>query len=266
MIFINTRFLKDFIAYRILIEEDIDSLQAAAYVKVQGTDNLRRLWHPDVNSKLGSRRYRDLWLIAYRGMLAFVIGHEMGHIAIGYRDIDFDDPLVFDTREERDVRWACPQLTDASFQEKQRIEKRADDYAVNLISRFLFPDNIPPRRFLYELGAHQYMMFQLKNEFLNAVLVTKSPNIQRLMQWQLGDRLYRSLLASGEQADRGSVHVFYPRTHPSTLQRVIGSLDSLAQSSYSAFYNEGVGIGEELILLNQIINAECRRLSQKYLK
>ena len=51
----------------------------------------------------------------FRGMFAFVLGHEMGHIATGYRDIDFDDPLLFETREERDLRWACPQLKDSSF-------------------------------------------------------------------------------------------------------------------------------------------------------
>jgi hypothetical protein len=244
----------------------MESLQAAAFVKILGTDYFRKLWHPDINSKLKSRRYRELWLIAYRGMLAFVLGHEMGHIATGYRDIDFDDPLLFEDKEERDLRWACPQLIDPSFREKQMIEKRADDYAVDLIAEVLFPDNIPPHRFLYELGAHQYMMFQLRNEFLNAALVTKSPNIQRVLRWQLGDRLYRGLLASGEQADRGSVHVFYPRTHPSTIQRVIGSLNRLAQSPYSAFYKEGIGVEEELVLLNRIITDECRRLSQKYSK
>ena len=266
MIFINTSFLKDFIAYRMLIENDMDSLQAAAFVKIQGTDYFRSLWHPNINPKLKSRRYRDLWLIAYRGMLAFVIGHEMGHIAVGYQNINFDEPVFFENKAERDVRWACPQLTDPSHRQKQKIEKQADTYAVNLINQVLFPDDISPRRFLYELGAHQYMMFQLKNEFLNATLVTKSPNIQRVIRWQLGDQLYRGLLASGEQADRGAVQVFYPRTHPSTIQRVIGSLNRLSQSRYSAFYNEGIGIGNELGLLNQIINDECRRLSQKSLQ
>jgi hypothetical protein len=53
IIFINTSFLKDFIAYRMLIEDNkMGSLQAAAFVKIQGTDYFRNLWDPDINPKL----------------------------------------------------------------------------------------------------------------------------------------------------------------------------------------------------------------------
>lgn len=264
IIFINTHFLKKFIAYSLMVENDVSSLQAAAYVKLNRPDSFRELWHPAYNQKLQSRRYREMWLIAFRGTLAFIIGHEMGHIKIGSHQIDFHNPLGFENKEERDIRWACPQLVDPSYHRKQQIEKRADDYAVGLISRLLFPDNVSPRRLWYELGAHQYMLYQMKTELLSAIHVTDSQNIHRVMQYQLGNQLYQRLLASEERDDIGSVHVFYPETHPATINRIVESLQELTISRYSSYYGENFGVESELVLLNQLVNQECQRLRQRY--
>jgi hypothetical protein len=262
-IFIDTRLLKNFLSYEMLKEQQVDGLQAAAFIKVKGLYKLRDLWDPNRNSQLHSRRYRDIWLIAFRGMMALVIAHEMGHITIGPTHINYDDPLVFNNKQDRDTRWACPGLIDPSYLQKQQIERQADDYATSLLSKVVFPDNIQPKRFLYELGAHAYLSYQLKNELLGALQVTASPNIHRIMRYQLGSNLYNALLSSNSTRDRGSVHVFFPKTHPATVYRSMNSLKKLTNSPYSSFYGEGLGIESEFIFLRQIIDSECQRLQSR---
>ena len=260
IIFIDTNMLKEFLAYTMLLYyEKMKGLNSLAAIKVNGLDSLQKLWNPSLNTKLRSREINDLWLMAYRGALAFIIGHEMGHIHIGKLGLVEEEVGINVTGKDRDLYWACFDLLPLKYRELQEIETQADNFAVSLIGRILKP-NQP--RLWYELGAHTYLSYNVNKQILNALSSTKSQYIRNVLLIKLGPELYSKLLNQSSSSGKGSIHEFFPKEHPVTLRRAALSLGSLAQSQYSYFYGEPFPV--DIGLLEQITIGACQELKQKY--
>jgi hypothetical protein len=108
-IFVDTGMLKKYLASVMRkLDTSMPLVRAVADVRVQGLDNIRPLWDPGANPRLNLRVAVENWLNVYRGMLGFVLAHELGHIRIGRPAASEGTtaPTLSDKRD-MDLRWAC---------------------------------------------------------------------------------------------------------------------------------------------------------------
>jgi hypothetical protein len=201
-IFVDTGMLKEYLASVMRkLDTSMPLVRALAEVRVQGLDNVRPLWDPRANPRLHVRVAVENWLNFYRGMLGFVLAHELGHIHMGRQSANEGaDAPTLANKQDMDVRWACWDTLSAKFRSQQQVEARADRYAARLIVQILFPEGALRAPLLwYELGAQTYLLYTLNAQFLSALDHTESNYLRRAMQIQLG---VRAVCESGR--DRGA--------------------------------------------------------------
>jgi hypothetical protein len=265
-IFVDTGMLKEYLASVMRkLDTSMPLLRAVAEVRAQGLDNVRPLWDPAANPRLNVRVAVDNWLNFYRGMLGFVLAHELGHIHMGRQAATegTDAPTLADKRD-MDLRWACWDALSAKFRSQQQVEARADRYAARLIAQVLFPEGALRAPLLwYELGAQTYLLYTLNAQFLSALDHTESNYLRRAMQIQLGSELYARLTATEAHRRRGALHVLFPMKHPASVTRVEQLLDTLGQSPYS-YHHQRSSYGPELAGLRMVIDPACAELKRKY--
>jgi hypothetical protein len=240
IVVVDTAFLKALVATATLMAaRSLDTTQAVATVRAQGLDAFADLWDPARNPALLSAGPTQKWRLLYTGALAFVLGHELGHIALGPREAaPRAQPRPF-TGRDRDTYRACPSLIDPAHRARQSVEAEADTIAAELLGALpgqLTPQQ--PRRFVYELGAQWYFVYSMAQGLLSTLFVTESRFIHAYVKASLGPALYDAVLLTGRREDVGSVHVFFPFGHPPDYRRAAQSVGRLRSSPYSYFYGE----------------------------
>jgi hypothetical protein len=264
-IFVDTGLLKEFVAtvmYK--LATGVQLVNALAEVRIQGLDNVRHLWDPAVNPRLRMRAPVENWLNFYRGMLGFVLAHEMGHIHIGRADANAStDAPILSAEQDADLRWACWDTLAARYKSLQQVEAQADNYAARLIAQILFPEGALRAPLLwYELGAQTFLTYTLNKQALEALNQTESNYFRKAMQIQLGPELYARLPAR-EGRRQGALHVVFPKRHPGSVRRIEHLLDTLSQSSYSYHHGQS-SYATDLMALKMVIDPACAELKRKY--
>lgn len=264
-IFVDTGMLKEFVAtvmYK--LATGVQLVNALAEVRLQGLEKVRHLWDPAINSRLRMRVPVENWLNFYRGMLGFVLAHEMGHLHVGRSDANAStDALTLSTKQDKDLRWACWDTLSVKFKSQQQVEAQADHYAARLIAQILFPEGALRVPLLwYELGAQTFLTYTLNKQALEALNQTESHYFRKAMQIQLGPELYTRLTAP-EERRRGALHIVFPMRHPASVRRVEQLLETLSQSPYSYHHGKSA-YATDLMALKMVIDPACAELKRKY--
>lgn len=136
-----------------------------ATLEIEGLSNLRSLWDPSENPALTSDEVQ-YWRIAFRGAVGFLLAHELGHIKMGQSErAQIRKKHLFRSRRERDIHWACPELVDQRAAQHRNIERRSDEYALNLL-RARSGGRTPGR---YEVGSEWYFSVLLERSFMEGL-------------------------------------------------------------------------------------------------
>ncbi len=267
ILFVDSELLKSLVTVAILVGEgNLSTLKAVAAVKAYGIDAFKQLWDPTINSAIENAEYTDNWVQFASGAAAFVFAHEIGHIYIGAdNESRRRRPMRFKSNEDKDKHWVCDDLVDQKYRQQQRIEKESDDYAVSLLARVLYPEGVLDKPLLrYELGAHWYILYSLGEQMVESLYATESQNILNALRMLLGVEIYQELRAKRKSTGRGSVHVFFPKSHPANIRRASVSLDRLAQSPYSSYYGETPSTAADISRFEMLLAIECKNLKDKY--
>lgn len=266
ILFVDTGFLKSLVTVAMLdTQTELDTIGAVGLVRARGIDAFRTLWDPALNPGLRDSGYTDHWVLLASGAAAFALAHEMGHLAIGATDINKRRvPQRFANEADGANALACDALVQ-EWQRKQReIERAADDFAVDLLSRVLFPEGVlnePKLR--YEIGAEWYLVYAMAQQMVETLRVTRSDNIRRMLQMQFGPEVYAALSQGEGERFRNAVSVFFPESHPASIRRAAESLSRLAESPSSVGRITGSSTGDQVALLEQLLAAECRAIDER---
>jgi hypothetical protein len=171
------------------------------------------------------------------GAAAFALAHEMGHLVLGADDIrQRREPMRFRDKADRDLHWACPDLVQERYRRQQQIEQAADEYAVDILSKILFPDGVLTEpKLRHELGAHWYIVYSMAEQLVQVLYATESENIRRMLRIQFGPEVFDELDAHKTAPGTGSIQVWFPESHPANIRRAFVSLGRLAQSPFSVY-------------------------------
>ena len=263
IIFVDTGMVRELVAATELKTQVGDLMPAIALIRTRGLDAYRALWDPAQNGNLRPADRGNRLQMLVRGALGFVIAHEMGHLALGppsaATQAQPPRPL---SGKDRDVAQACPALVDPSHLAKQQLERAADDFAAGLLERLCGSwASHQPQHLMYELGARWYFLYAMSRALLSMGNVTESRNIHLMLKTKLGPELYQAVLAQGERADRGSIHLTYPSNHPPDYERVERLQNRFSQSQCSLSRGEPGSM--EVKLLEVFRQQACRDLAAK---
>ena len=168
------------------------------------------------NRRLTTAGYADDWVIYASGAAAFVLAHEMGHLALGAQDVEMRRrPMRFDFTADRDLHWACPDLIQEKFAHQEQIERAADEFAVDVLSRVSFPSGVLNKTMLrYELGARWYTSYGASEQMVQSLEATESEVIRASLRNEFGAVVFDVLVARKVEPGDGTIQVFFPETHP----------------------------------------------------
>lgn len=266
-LFLDTVLLKSLItAAHLIAYSNYETIAAVGLLKARGIDAFRNIWNPQINPALKTAEYTEQWVLMASGALAFILAHEIGHIALGEQSVNKRrTPLRFKSREDKDKHWTCTELIDERYRQQQLIEKEADDFAVAVLGKIFFPPDVFEKPLLrYELGAHWYIIYSMGEQMIEALHATESKNIHAALRIQLGDEIYNELKAKRVNTRQGSIKVFFPKTHPANIRRASHSLKQLALSPYSLDYGQESGSNQDIAMFELFIGMECRNLKERY--
>ncbi len=264
ILFVDTALLKSLVATAKLFGElNVDTPVAVGSIKARGINAFRQLWDPALNQTLKTAEYTDRWAMLASGALAFILAHEMGHIYLGESDNSRRRThMRFKDKADKDLHWACWDLVDERYRNQQRIEQKADDFAVTLLSKVLFPPGVLTKPLLrYELGAHWYIVYNLAGQFIETLYASKSQNVLASMRLLLGPEIYGELIAARPSSGKGSIHIFFPKSHPANIRRASVSLARLGQSPYSLYHNEPSSTSQDIAMFEMVLSMECKNLT-----
>lgn len=266
ILFVDTILLKSLVtAAQMFANQHIDTMRAVGAIRAYGIANYRQLWDPKRNSLLETAGYADAWVMYSSGALAFILSHEIGHIALGAKNIQKRRSwMKFKGIEDKDKHWACSGLVEEKYRQQQNIEEEADNYAVSLLSKILFPPGVLPKPLLrYELGARWYIVYSLASQMVDTLFASESRNIHAALRLQFGPEIYNKLIAEKQTMGRGAIKVFFPKSHPANIRRASISLKQLAQSPYSS-YQGGSSTDQSIMMFEMFLGMQCRNLKTKY--
>ena len=186
IVLVDTGLLKSLITAGIITSAtDRDIVAVVGAMHAEGLDAYRDIWDPERNPGLLSAGYAEPWVVKASGAAAFALAHEMGHLALGAKDpkrMRMPMSKPFDLAD-RDAHWACADLVQEKYRRQQEIEQAADDFAVDLLSKILFPDGVLPEpKLRYEIGAHWYILYGMAEQMVRTLEATESANVRRMLQ------------------------------------------------------------------------------------
>ena len=265
ILLVDTDFLKSLVAVAMLAAEtELDTVAAVGVVRARGVDAFRTLWDPALNPGLRNSEYTDHWVLMASGATAFALAHEMGHLYIGARDTSkLRVPIrLSDTDAANSM--ACDALVQEGQRQQREIEREADDFAVDVLSRVLFPEGVLNRPMLrYETGAEWYMVYAMANQLVDVARHTKSDFVRGMLRAKFGPEVYAVLSQGESDPERNAVSVFFPEEHPAAIRRAAESLSRLTESPYSVGRITGSSTVDQVALLEQLIQAECSAIDQR---
>jgi len=245
-------------------QTELDTTAAVGLVRARGIDAFRSLWDPELNTGLRNSGYTDPWVLMASGAAAFALAHEMGHLAIGAQDVSkLRVPIRLDDTDAANAM-ACDELVQPWQRQQRAIEGEADAFAVDVLSRVLFPEGVLKQPMLrYETGAEWYMLYAMASQLVDVARDTKSDFVRGMLKAQFGPEVYEALSRGESDPERNAVSVFFPETHPAAVRRAAESLSRLTESPYSVGRVTGSSTVENVALLEQLIAMECSTIDQR---
>ena len=141
---------------------------------------------------------------------------------------------MFQSRRERDIHWACPNLVDERAAAHREIEARADIFALRLLSALAEGRSYSK----YEVGAGWYFSVLLEQNLIDALgrieNLKSKPHLKSFLEQRYGSQ-FQALLTKRQQderSSRGVIAAFYPRSHPETLARLMPAMDPDPSTAY----------------------------------
>ena len=241
-IFIDSGFLRELVTLNLMFwEQEINMHQALAAYTINGKQAYRNYWDPMLNPMLNAGDAGQYWLVSLRGVIAFLIAHELGHIDLTPDpQTDFSKPFRPKTPREGDLFWSCPELVYREAVHWRAAETAADEYALQILSRV--------GGLRYEHGAQWYLVYLLNLGMINAIPLA-SPTLTPFLQQRYGGALEQ--LRSASALTRGPIEMFYPKSHPNVLLRLSNAMAYL--------YNESPD--PLMYIWNERIKQECENLN-----
>lgn len=240
-IFLDGGFLRELVALnRLYWERDVSMPEALAAFEVRGKAGLRDLWDPNVDGRVRSREPGQPWLISLRGVLAFLIAHELGHVdAAPITAVRSRAPRL--EGRDADIRWLCPDLVDPRATALRQAEADADAYAVRILTTVGEPK--------YEFGVRWFLSYNLERSMIRAV-PTASRQLTPMLRQRYGSAFEALATAPGR---RGPIEAFYARSHPDALSRLAHALETLYQEPADPLIDAWASR----------VQMECRALEQR---
>lgn len=217
-IFIDSGFLRELVTLNIMFwEQNAKMHQALAAYEVNGKHAYRNYWDPQLNPMVDSSDTSQYWLISFKGVLAFLIAHELGHIDLpASPQTDYSRPFRPQNDREFDIFWSCPELVFPDAKYWRAEEAAADQYALRILA------HLGGQR--YEHGAGWYLVYLLNLSMIRAVPLA-SPSLLPFLQQRYGNAFDRLRTASA--ATKGPIEAFYPKSHPDVLSRLAVAMANL---------------------------------------
>lgn len=248
-IFIDGGLLRELVTLNMLFWEQGENMSSAlSSYEVHGEDAFRGLWDPKRNPMVSSRQPGQRWLISLRGVLAFIIAHELGHIDSGV-NLSTANPRTFRPKPGRDsnIYWLCPELVYPKVTRRRETEAKADEYALRLLIRL--------KGLHYQHGPPWYFLYLLNRGMIKAIPFA-SPALTSFLRQQYGSTF--DTLKSRTSSASGPIEAFYPKTHPNYLLRL--------SQSMVALYNETPDSLALLTAWKQRLDQECEALRSRLFK
>jgi hypothetical protein len=235
----------------------VKTYDALAIAMIEGPDQAER-------SRNGANAdWRSGTNELFEGAAAFLLAHEMGHLALGL------DPALEGwvarprglAGADRDRFWACPNLVGSNVDGTRQQEAQADAYAAKLLASIPHPS--PPKRLRYEHGA----LF-LRNAEMGkvvATLIVLSPRGQMLMQRAALPMNPEVIRGMGEtlSRDEGMMATVFPSTHPSQADRMFGVYDVFVLTPTSAYYGDRTSQSDSA-MWQMVIQLMCSSIAQPH--
>ena len=185
ILYIDSRLLKELITCIMMFLDSHKMNYAIAKVRINGLESYQYLWDPNQNPKLQTSDFSKMWVKLYQGAIAFIIGHELGHIYLGKPD-NLPRSINIFKKRDRDLHWACPELVTPKYRQIQEIETKSDNFCAGLLKIIKYELPLTNTIFLrYELGAHWLLQYYLENEIINAVQISESQIIIETLNLQI---------------------------------------------------------------------------------
>jgi len=222
-IFLNTAMSKRLAAATSMTQNKVqpDITAAIATVDAVGLDAARKYWDPAALSVDTPANQRTGWLL--RGVLAFVLAHEMGHLRIGHAQFEEPDRLRLKlTPRQQDERRACPELVEKEARQRQKVELAADLSGVTLLgAQCRIGNDGQLRHSIYMLGTGWYFLASLSDKLIEMGRNTDSAVIAKALRAKLGSQLYEQVIAAqARETRRGAVALAFPLSHPPDTARM----------------------------------------------
>jgi len=262
IILIDTCLFKEYIASTYMhYYESTSFTNAVAMLKIYGLEKFEKLWNPSLNLSLTKKHEKLDYL--FRGMIAFIIGHEMAHIYYGKKSYTKVLPNQFKGKDKY-RQFVCSSILDKSYQERRELENKCDAYCVGLLSKILFPKDIFNNPYLwYELGAENFALYNLSCEIVTISIVIE--NKKMLYLAGLDNNLVEELSSLKRQKPK-IIKAFFPPGHPSSYKRLSKTLTLLRHSKYSISHEKRYEPDPIADILDYTLKQQCKELQQKYKK
>lgn len=214
-------------------DQSVKTYDALVLAMVEGPDQA-------VRSRLGERAD---WRVGtnelFEGAVAFLVAHEMGHVAAGLESTPAG-PLRLPRglkAQDRDRSWACASLVGNEVNDRRAEEAEADAFAADLLGKIPHPASAP-RRLRFEHGTLFLQNAELgKVVAALAVLSPRGQNLMRIAGVWLNPEVLDAMRDTLGR-DAGMIQTAFPPSHPAQVERLMDVAAQFSTNPMSAYYGE----------------------------
>lgn len=253
IIFIDDSLIKELVIFSFLVANfNYSSYQAVGEIHLNGIDAYGKLFNTFMDYTPQTEDAQIKRVIVFRGMIAFIIAHEMGHLIGDSGDKRDDIRIPILLKEKEHLQYGCEKYIDPAHKIILENEKQADDFACNLLVKCTYPRNM---YLAYEIGIGWFFQYLMGKDNIDACNIYI--NLRKYSSLESEKRIYASLrytlpndLAQKltkqivnesnheTQSSKPQTYMFFRKSHPSSLDRLFNSLTVFTSSPKSRFYGE----------------------------
>lgn len=175
----------------------------------------------------------------FDGAVAFLVAHEMGHLAAGVAPAStgrISIPQGLRGRD-RDRFWACSSLVGDAVNSRRREEAQADAFAAELLGSI---PHLSARRLRYEHGTMFLHGAELGKVAAALAALTSDDSLARAPGFSVNPATVRAMAGTLGRGT-GLVQTAFPEAHPAQAERLLDIADGLARNPRSTYYGDSDG-------------------------
>jgi hypothetical protein len=174
----------------------------------------------------------------WRGAIAFVVAHEIGHVILGAPpQLDVSDLQG----RARQLAPMCPSLTDPSVVARRRYEEKADALAFDGVVAGGPALGRAAAGVAGDLGIPTLFLLVLAADIVQIASVTQNRMLRTMLKMKIGDEAMARLIAANQSTQAPGTELVgrvYSETHPSAAQRLLTLRNKLAELPGSVWYGQ----------------------------